>query len=329
MQDVVELPAEVYRKIIRHCLKGLSTPTITGVSKYNQWNEVIGALIGTFKPGKVKIEDAIELGEGTSTYVLATDYSRIFEKSNLEAQLLQNGAHDEDRVSICGWYHSHPGYGFFLSGTDKRTQTLYQQQHTQAIALVADPTTIGCPNEAGIRVFRVYDNGIFGPNELQLDYIIEGLDQKYRETLRTIADELGIKQIHSIFPLKPFNFPKPIIDTPLTKIQVNVKAPDHTVIGKPFSISIGVQGIQTGSIRLSYKLLLPENLKLLSQPWKKGYSSHNVMTNGTFRVIRLYSDIEDAYDIILDKIIVKNLNESISLDRQEITVIGHSNDRGS
>ncbi len=66
MQDVVELPAEVYRKIIRHCLKGLSTPTITGVSKYDRWNEVIGALIGTFKPGKVEIEDAIELGEGLS-----------------------------------------------------------------------------------------------------------------------------------------------------------------------------------------------------------------------------------------------------------------------
>ena len=28
---------------------------------------------------------------------------------------------------ICGWYHSHPGYGCWLSGIDVNTQQNYQQ----------------------------------------------------------------------------------------------------------------------------------------------------------------------------------------------------------
>lgn len=27
----------------------------------------------------------------------------------------------------CGWYHSHPGYGCWLSGIDVGTQTMYQK----------------------------------------------------------------------------------------------------------------------------------------------------------------------------------------------------------
>jgi COP9 signalosome complex subunit 5 len=27
--------------------------------------------------------------------------------------------------NVCGWYHSHPGYGCWLSGIDVGTQTLY------------------------------------------------------------------------------------------------------------------------------------------------------------------------------------------------------------
>lgn len=29
--------------------------------------------------------------------------------------------------NICGWYHSHPGYGCWLSGIDVGTQMLYQK----------------------------------------------------------------------------------------------------------------------------------------------------------------------------------------------------------
>jgi len=49
-----------------------------------------------------------------------------------------------DRMKECdgslmvGWYHTHPGLGVFLSGTDRRTQALYFSQPWQ-IAIVIDP----------------------------------------------------------------------------------------------------------------------------------------------------------------------------------------------
>lgn len=41
-------------------------------------------------------------------------------------------------LNIIGWYHTHPGLGIFLSGTDKKTQHLYFSQPWQ-IAAVVDP----------------------------------------------------------------------------------------------------------------------------------------------------------------------------------------------
>ena len=48
LQDIVELPADVYRKIIRHSLKGLGPKAQNGTYRYTRWNEIIGALIGRF-----------------------------------------------------------------------------------------------------------------------------------------------------------------------------------------------------------------------------------------------------------------------------------------
>ncbi len=41
-------------------------------------------------------------------------------------------------LSVVGWYHTHPGLGVFLSGTDKRTQRRYFSNPWQ-IAVVVDP----------------------------------------------------------------------------------------------------------------------------------------------------------------------------------------------
>jgi proteasome lid subunit RPN8/RPN11 len=39
---------------------------------------------------------------------------------------------------IVGWYHSHPGYGVFLSATDRATQSLWFAQEWK-VAIVVDP----------------------------------------------------------------------------------------------------------------------------------------------------------------------------------------------
>ena len=47
---------------------------------------------------------------------------------------------------IVGWYHSHPGYGIFMSETDLNTQSKLLQFSPFVIALVVDPEI----NEFGI-----------------------------------------------------------------------------------------------------------------------------------------------------------------------------------
>mmetsp|Transcript_24389 Transcript_24389/g.37801 ORF Transcript_24389/g.37801 Transcript_24389/m.37801 type:complete len:81 (+) Transcript_24389:298-540(+) len=38
-----------------------------------------------------------------------------------------------------GWYHSHPGFGCWLSGTDVETQMSYEKMHPRAVGVVVDP----------------------------------------------------------------------------------------------------------------------------------------------------------------------------------------------
>ncbi len=41
--------------------------------------------------------------------------------------------------NVVGWYHSHPGYGCWLSGIDVSTQMLNQQFQEPWLAVVVDP----------------------------------------------------------------------------------------------------------------------------------------------------------------------------------------------
>ena len=40
---------------------------------------------------------------------------------------------------VVGWYHSHPGFGCWLSGVDMNTQTSIEQLNPRAVAIVVDP----------------------------------------------------------------------------------------------------------------------------------------------------------------------------------------------
>jgi len=41
--------------------------------------------------------------------------------------------------AVVGWYHSHPGFGCWLSGTDCNTQQSFEQLHARNVAVVVDP----------------------------------------------------------------------------------------------------------------------------------------------------------------------------------------------
>ena len=43
---------------------------------------------------------------------------------------------------VVGWYHSHPGFGCWLSGVDVNTQQSFEQLNGRAVAVVVDPIQV-------------------------------------------------------------------------------------------------------------------------------------------------------------------------------------------
>jgi COP9 signalosome complex subunit 5 len=60
--------------------------------------------------------------EGTETRVNAGGEANEYMCSHVDAC---EKVHRPE--NLCGWYHSHPGYGCYLSGIDVGTQTVYQK----------------------------------------------------------------------------------------------------------------------------------------------------------------------------------------------------------
>lgn len=101
--------------------------------------ERIGLLIGSFLDDGLWVNDLVVGGNNDS------ETSCV-----LSAQKLAKVADDIVRGRldgrIVGWYHSHPGYGLFMSETDLATQGKLLQFSPFVIALVVDPEI----NEFGI-----------------------------------------------------------------------------------------------------------------------------------------------------------------------------------
>eukprot|EP00008_Paramoeba_atlantica_P010742 CAMPEP_0201480590 /NCGR_PEP_ID=MMETSP0151_2-20130828/5045_1 /ASSEMBLY_ACC=CAM_ASM_000257 /TAXON_ID=200890 /ORGANISM="Paramoeba atlantica, Strain 621/1 / CCAP 1560/9" /LENGTH=336 /DNA_ID=CAMNT_0047862493 /DNA_START=113 /DNA_END=1123 /DNA_ORIENTATION=+ len=55
-----------------------------------------------------------------------------------------------------GWYHSHPGYGCWLSGVDVATQSLHQDYEDPWLAIVVDPKRTMSSGKVDIGAFRTY-----------------------------------------------------------------------------------------------------------------------------------------------------------------------------
>lgn len=62
----------------------------------------------------------------------------------------------EDDCYCVGWWHSHPGYGLFLSQTDINTHIYSFQLHNElSVALVVEPTVIDTNGRAAFQFYQV------------------------------------------------------------------------------------------------------------------------------------------------------------------------------
>ncbi|KAK3918426.1 COP9 signalosome complex subunit 5 [Frankliniella fusca] len=69
-----------------------------------------------------------------------------------------------------GWYHSHPGYGCWLSGIDVSTQMLNQNFQEPFVAIVIDPVRTISAGKVCLGAFRTYPKGFKPANEEPSEY---------------------------------------------------------------------------------------------------------------------------------------------------------------
>ncbi|KAI7837401.1 hypothetical protein COHA_008768 [Chlorella ohadii] len=96
--------------------------------------EVMGLMLGEFVDEyTVKVVDVFAMPQsGTGVSVEAVD--PVFQTKMLD-MLKQVGRPE----MVVGWYHSHPGFGCWLSGVDVNTQQSFEALNQRAVAVVVDP----------------------------------------------------------------------------------------------------------------------------------------------------------------------------------------------
>ncbi|KAJ3284326.1 COP9 signalosome complex subunit 5 [Borealophlyctis nickersoniae] len=151
-------------------LPGLGTPPqqcLTVIHARSGGNiEVMGLMQGKVAGDTMVIMDAFALPvEGTETRVNAQaegyEYMVEYIEKAKEVGRLENAI---------GWYHSHPGYGCWLSGIDVSTQMLNQQFQEPWVAVVIDPNRTISAGKVEIGAFRTYPQGYKPPDEGPSEY---------------------------------------------------------------------------------------------------------------------------------------------------------------
>ena len=96
--------------------------------------EVMGLMLGEFVDEyTVRVVDVFAMPQsGTGVSVEAVD--PVFQTKMME-MLKQTGRPE----TVVGWYHSHPGFGCWLSSVDVNTQQSFEQLTPRAVAVVVDP----------------------------------------------------------------------------------------------------------------------------------------------------------------------------------------------
>jgi len=122
--------------------------------------EIMGMLTGRIVKNGIVVMDVYPLPvEGTETRVNAQAEGYEFMVQYLDS-LKKSGRYE----NIVGWYHSHPGYGCWLSGIDVATQSLNQQFQDPYLAIVVDPERTISNGKVEIGAFRTYTDDYINNN---------------------------------------------------------------------------------------------------------------------------------------------------------------------
>jgi len=96
--------------------------------------QVVGVLIGKMSDQTIIVEEAVS-GE------IEAQPGKATLRGESIAKIADDIISKRIAGNVVGWYHSHPGYGVFMSDIDISTQGRLQQFSPYIVALVVDPST--------------------------------------------------------------------------------------------------------------------------------------------------------------------------------------------
>jgi len=114
----------------------VSTSALEKIRKHTKENpdkEVIGLLTGSMQNNVLIIEDAV-------TGEILSEKTRAALTPKTMAKIADQIVSGKTKGNVIGWYHSHPGFGVFMSEIDIQTQMTLHQFSPYIVALVFDPT---------------------------------------------------------------------------------------------------------------------------------------------------------------------------------------------
>lgn len=128
--------------------------------------EVMGSIQGQIADRAFVVNDVFPLPvEGTETRVNAgAEGNEFMVNYNTECPKVAR------MEKIIGWYHSHPGYGCWLSGIDVQTQSTHQQYEDPYLAIVVDPVRTMSSGKVEIGAFRTYPPDYKAPDDVPSEY---------------------------------------------------------------------------------------------------------------------------------------------------------------
>ncbi|KII84562.1 hypothetical protein PLICRDRAFT_179381 [Plicaturopsis crispa FD-325 SS-3] len=129
-------------------------------------HEIMGLMQGKVMGNSIVIVDSFALPvQGTETRVNAAN-----EANEYMVEYIQGSEKAGRLENAIGWYHSHPGYGCWLSGIDVNTQMNNQKYQDPFLAVVIDPNRTVSAGKVDIGAFRTYPEGYTPPTAASSEY---------------------------------------------------------------------------------------------------------------------------------------------------------------
>ena len=184
----VLLTLKAYKRIVGYAIRYANNDL-----KPEKWREVYGILIGSIEDNsKVIVKDAIPMIVGDRAGV-KYESKQYVDMAQIDATIFERSIQDDKTDFIIGWWHTHPGFGFFYSPIDCMTQLGYQIPNPYAVGLIFDHCEKESDNHfLGVAGLRLKDPEL----GISSTYNLIELNYEFEEKLMLQKAEKVIKKVN-------------------------------------------------------------------------------------------------------------------------------------